>query len=116
MKKTLMFLSWMFVALLAVTFTTSCGDDDEEPGNALVGSWQGEYSDKTHYVMTFNNDGTGVETDDDGSQNFQYSYTGDRLIINYKGGGAVSYTVAITGKTLMLTVENTTRFYTLTRQ
>lgn len=71
--------------------------------------------DGDHYTMTFNNDGTGVETDDTGSDNFKYSYTGDRLIISYNGGGGVAYSVSITGKTLMLTIENSTTFYTLTR-
>ena len=31
--------------------------------SGLVGTWQGDYKDGDHYTMTFNNDGTGVETD-----------------------------------------------------
>ncbi len=115
MKKTLKFLSWMFILLFTVSLS-SCKDDDEDaPVSGLVGTWQGDYKDGDHYIMTFNNDGTGVETDDTGSDNFKYSYTGDRLIISYNGGGGVAYSVSITGKTLMLTIENSTTFYTLTR-
>lgn len=115
MKKILKFLSLMLVVVLTGFSMTSCSDDDDEAVNALVGTWQGDYKDGTHYTWTFNNDGTGAQIDDDGSQNFKYSYTGDRLIISYNGGGAVAYTVSITGKTAMFTVENTTTFYTLTR-
>ena len=115
MKKALKFLSWMFILLLTVSVSSCKDDDDGAPVSGLVGTWQGDYKDGDHYTMTFNNDGTGVETDDTGSDNFKYSYTGDRLIISYNGGGGVAYSVSITGKTLMLTIENSTTFYTLTR-
>lgn len=123
MKKTLKFLSWMLVMLLAVTFTTSCSDDDDNtpeptpaptPTNALVGSWQGDYTNGKHYVMTFYDDGTGVERDEDASENFKYSYTGNLLIIDYNRSQSISYTVSITGKTLML-IKSDGIYYTLTR-
>lgn len=115
MKTTVKFLSWMFVMLFAFTFASCKDDDDEEAVSGLVGSWQGDYTDGSHYTMTFNNDGTGAESDDDGVEYFKYSYAGDRLVISYNGGGGIAYDVAITGRTLMLTIENTTTFYTLTR-
>ena len=60
MKKTLTFLSWMFVALLAVTFV-SCKDDDDEgaadAGTAVEGIYSGTmvpmgYTDRERAYVT----------------------------------------------------------------
>ena len=99
MKKTLKFLSWMFILLLTVS-VSSCKDDDE-PANGLVGSWNDEAEDAededgdgfvTVTTLTFNNDNSGkmvsvVRNVSSGSvstteKSFTYSYEKYKVILS----------------------------------
>lgn len=112
MKKTLKFLSWMFILLFTVSLS-SCKDDDEDaPAVGIVGTWN-ETGD-TGVSMIFNNDGTGTKLNKAGAQYFQYTYleAEHSMKLWYKESSYVyNYTVQITGNTMMLTQGSSTSVY-----
>lgn len=120
MKKTLKFLSWMFILLLTVS-VSSCKDDDE-PANGLVGSWNDEAEDAededgdgfvTVTTLTFNNDNSGkmvsvVRSLSSGSvstteKSFTYSFDNGELMLVYPKGSFEKYKVILSNNTMTWT-------------
>ncbi|WP_456094384.1 lipocalin family protein [Paraprevotella xylaniphila] len=124
MKKTLKFLSWMFILLLTVS-VSSCKDDDE-PANGLVGSWNDEGGDDETEVTTFvfNNDNSGkmvsrdIENGRTTEKSFTYTFENAELMIIYGDKRYERYKVVLSGNTMSWTqiiqneLTNTVYFFT----
>jgi hypothetical protein len=100
-----------FLLVLVVLATTlsfqSCDKDDKNENlpavSSIVGSWDGESTDDL--IWEFKKDGTGVETTEEGTANFHYTYVAEtnKLKFWYVNSDAVlNYDVALTGDILML--------------
>ena len=63
-KQSLSWLALLLAVVLSVGFA-SCKDDDDDGGNtSIIGTWRGDYS-SGYYLITFREDGTGVEQEYD---------------------------------------------------
>ena len=98
MKKTVKFLSWMFVVMLAAVSFVSCGDDDDKKDGdlggggatkSLIGTWKHTFS-SGYIIMTFKADGSGSEFEYDSeseswSDVFTYVYdaSSGKLLTRY---------------------------------
>ncbi len=105
--KTMKYLSMMLVILAMSVCMASCGDDDnDEPSTGIVGTWVSD----DDVTFVFRNDGTGVLSDEDGSSNFDYTYSQSKetLLLMFKGTGkGTEYSVQRTGNKLTLSTGNT---------
>lgn len=92
MKKTLKFLSWMFVAVLSVLSFSSCSDDDE--GNPYAGTvWEYEdiyesgtittrirFADETKAYYEVEQRNAGGTIVDNTSSPYSYTYSGTLIV------------------------------------
>ena len=105
--KTMKYLSMLLMVLAMSVCMVSCGDDDDDnSSSSIVGTWISD--DGATFV--FRNDGTGVLSDDDGSSNFDYTYSQSKetLLLMFKGTGkGTEYSVQRTGNILTLSTGNT---------
>lgn len=104
--KTMKYLSIMLIILTMGVCVISCGNDDDEDSTMdIVGTWVTD--DNTTFV--FRSDGTGTQSDEDGSANFEYTYSAkeETLLLMFKGTGkGAEYKVQRTGNILTLSAGN----------
>lgn len=100
----------MFVAMLSMSLTACSDDDDDNGGNVsnITGVWVASGDDDL--TVTFNKDGSGYFTDEEGNSNFKYTYSYDSSKNNgslkywYVNSTSIhNYTVTMTGSTMMWT-------------
>ena len=116
----------LLTVLLSVSFTACGGDDKDEPGgnsNPLVGTWLGTSDDgysSENCKIVFNSNGTGTFSEwKEGSSNidtddFNYSYSGSTLTIDWGDGSPENWVCSITGNKLHLNHSGVD--YNLTKQ
>lgn len=104
-------LSFLMIAVSAITMT-GCDKDDENPGAALVGTWESSYEDEDGSVeetLIFNANGTGTNssvTTSDGTEfefeiDFTYTATATTIKITF-GGISDEAPYSISGNTLTI--------------
>ncbi len=105
----------LITVLLSVNLT-ACGGDDDEPsggGNPLVGTWVGTSTSGLYTIETtkckvvFNSNGTGIfsewkESGREDTDNFNYSYSGSTLTMDWGDGSPEKWTFTISGNQLHL--------------
>jgi len=120
--KSIKFLGWMFISLLASVSLTSCSDDDDEPepqpvvesvdmASAIEGVYSGQRKVGTSVVddayivrvVKLTSTTVRVEADfygDDGGENFNVTKQGDQYVLINETSQGISIT--ITGKTISI--------------
>lgn len=100
--KTMKYLLMMLVVLTTSVCMVSCSDDDDdEPSIGIVGTWISD----AEVTYVFRSDGTGVSSDENGSDNFTYTYSESKetLLLMYNGtNSGTQYSVQRTGDILTL--------------
>lgn len=102
------FLYAMLTIIMMVAFT-GCGKDDDDNGTMDVSSIVGTWESEDESIFIFRNDGTGSLSNDDGSNNFEYTYSAknETLLLMFKGSGkGTEYSVQKTGNILTLSNGN----------
>lgn len=111
-------VTYVLIMLVAVMSIVSCSDDDDdEVGNALVGSWERQFSEDELEIfditITFNENGRGVSSSSFGfeeeaellSMDFTWSTSGNQLTtVTY--GESLTMTYTISGNKLSFTDED----------
>ncbi len=110
MKNLKLFLL-LFVALASASTFTACSDDDnnqsQNQGPGIVGTWTC-YAEGEPTTLTFNADGTFVETYHSGTEHDYgtYSYDGTTLTLVYSDGYQLRLPATLSGDEL--TIEDAT--------
>ena len=94
------------LVLIIFTIGTLCFAQSNNPAQQIVGTWRGTYIDSDTSTFTFNSNGTFTATGW-GNGNGNYFISGSKLILSYRGLGAVvtDYYFSSDGRLLVFSVN-----------